>query len=483
MRTELFINGAWRAGTGDGFASRDPAYDVEVWQGASASAHDVADAVTAAQRAFPLWASTDVAQRIETVNAFARAIDARAEALALTISREVGKAAWEASAEVATMIGKVNLSIRAYHERTGQKEEKTPFGTNRLDHRPHGVMAVLGPFNFPGHLPNGHIVPALLAGNSVVFKASEYAPGVGALMVEAWEAAGLPPGVLNLVQGGRETGAALLAQPQLNGVLFTGSAAAGVHIHRLFAGRVDVILALELGGNNPLIVWPPADAGACANLIAQSSFITTGQRCSCARRVIVPRGAFGDSVIEALAALAAQIKPGAYDQSPQPFCGPLAHRRAAAMAEEAERELIALGGRAIARLSAEGAFVRPAIIDMTDAAPAPDEEVFAPLAQVIRVGSFEEALARANATRFGLAGALLCDDPALWARAQRELRIGVLNWNRPSTGASGAMPFGGPGLSGSGRPSAFYAADYCAYPVAQQTAEKAVAIPVTGLPI
>lgn len=482
MRTELYINGDWRSGQGAPFASRDPAYDLDVWAGHSASAQDVADAAHAAQRAFPLWAATDESQRIETLHAFARAIDARADALALTISREVGKAGWEAKAEVATMIGKVNLSIRAYHERTGHKEEKTAFGANHLHHRPHGVMAVLGPFNFPGHLPNGHIVPALLAGNTVVFKASEYAPGVAALMCEAWQDAGLPPGVLNLIQGGRETGAALLAQPHLNGVLFTGSAAAGVHIHRLFAGRVDVILALELGGNNPLIVWPPADAGACANLIAQSSFITTGQRCSCARRVIVPRGAFGDQVIDALAALAAQIKPGPHDQTPQPFCGPLAHQRAAVLAEEAERELIALGGRAIARLNAEGAFVQPAIIDMTDAAPAPDEEVFAPLAQIIRVGSFEEALARANATRFGLAGGLLCDDPALWARAQKVLRIGVLNWNRPTTGASGAMPFGGPGHSGSGRPSAYYAADYCAYPVAQQIADKAVAIPVTGLP-
>jgi succinylglutamic semialdehyde dehydrogenase len=482
MRAELMIGGAWRMGAGAAFSSNDPAYGGAVWQGATADGADVQDAVAAARRAFPLWAATDLETRIATAEAFARAIDARAEDLSLMISREVGKAAWEAKTEVATIIGKVQLSIRALQERAGTREEKTAFGTNRLDHRPHGVMAVLGPFNFPGHLPNGHIVPALLAGNTVVFKPSEYAPGIASIMGQAWEAAGLPPGVLNIVHGARETGAALLAHPELNGVLFTGSTDAGVHIHRMFAGRPDVILALELGGNNPLIVWPPADAAACANLIAQSSFITTGQRCSCARRIILPRGAFGDAVVEALAALAARIEPGAHDRDPQPFCGPLINARAAARAVVAEQGLIALGGKAIARLSPQGAFVRPAILDMSDAPPAPDEEVFAPLAQIIRVASFEEALARANATRFGLSGGLICDDPDLWARAQKVLRIGVLNWNRPTTGASGALPFGGPGLSGSGRPSAFYAADYCAYPVAQQTAQKAVATAVTGLP-
>jgi succinylglutamic semialdehyde dehydrogenase len=243
-----------------------------------------------------------------------------------------------------------------------------------------------------------------------------------------------------------------------------------------------VLLALEMGGNNPLIVWPPADAGACANLIAHSAFLTTGQRCSCARRLIVPDDAFGASVIERLVDLSSALAAGPWNAAPEPFMGPLVSARAAALAQEGERRLIDLGGRALARLKPEGAFVRPALIDMTDAREAPDEEIFAPLLQIFRVRTFDDALARANATRFGLAGGLLGGDEALWARAQTDLRAGVLNWNRPTTGASGALPFGGPGLSGNLRPSAAYAADYAAYPVAMQTAPAPRAIAAPGLP-
>jgi succinylglutamic semialdehyde dehydrogenase len=340
---------------------------------------------------------------------------------------------------------------------------------------------VFGPFNFPGHLPNGHIVPALIAGNTIVFKPSELAPGVAALMVQAWEEAGLPAGVLNLVQGGRDTGAALLGAEGLAGVLFTGSAATGAYIHKLFAGRPDVMLALEMGGNNPLIVWPSADPGAAANLIAHSSFITTGQRCSCARRLIVPADRFGDDVIDALSSLARSIKTGRWTDTPEPFMGPLVRAQAAAHSAAFEADLVKRGGKAIAQLMPEGAFVRPAIVDMSEG-ESPDEEAFAPLLQVFRVRSFEEALARANATRFGLSAGLITEDAALWERARLELRAGVLNWNRPTTGASGAMPFGGPGLSGSLRPSAYYAADYVAYPVATQLAPKVAPIAAPGLP-
>jgi succinylglutamic semialdehyde dehydrogenase len=330
-------------------------------------------------------------------------------------------------------------------------------------------------------LPNGHIVPALLAGNCVIFKPSEMTPGAGALMVEAWEAAGLPAGVLNLVQGAHEAGAALLDAQGLNGVLFTGSAQTGALIHRKFAGRPDVMLALELGGNNPLIVWPPTDTKAAANLIAQSAFITSGQRCSCARRLIVPEGAAGDDIIAALKDFTSKIVTGAADQSPEPFMGPLVNAMSADRAMKFEAGLQQLGGKSIVPLKREGALVHPGVIDVTGLTP-PDEELFGPLLQVYRVKDFDHALDIANATRFGLAGGLISDDPTLWARVQSEMRVGVLNWNRPTTGASGALPFGGPGLSGSLRPSAYYAADYVAFPVATQLAEKAVAIASPGLP-
>ncbi len=481
MHTELYIGGAWRRGEGELFSSHDPATGDKVWEGRAATADDVSEAMAAARLAFPAWSRRPVEERLAIARAFGKAIEKRADELARTISREMGKAAWDARGEVQAMIGKVEISIRAQSERAGAKEEKAAFGASMLSHRAHGVLAVFGPFNFPGHLPNGHIVPALLAGNCVLFKPSELAPGVGALMVEAWEEAGLPPGVLNLLQGGRETGGALLDAPGLNGVLFTGSAHTGALIHRKFAGRPDVMLALELGGNNPLIVWPPVDAKAAANLIAHSAFATSGQRCSCARRLIVPAGAAGDEIVGALAEMAAKISVGPATQTPEPFIGPLVNAEAADRAVKFEQGLVQLGAKAIVPVKRDGAFVHPAVIDVTGLSP-PDEELFGPVLQVYRAQDFDHALDLANATRFGLAGGLISDDSALWARVKNEMRAGILNWNRPTTGASSAMPFGGPGLSGSLRPSAYYAADYVAYPVATQAAEKAAPIAAPGLP-
>lgn len=481
MRTELYIDGGWRAGRGALFSSHDPASGDKVWEGRAADIEDVAEAMAAARLAFPAWSRRPLDERIALVRSFGDAIKGSADAIANAISREMGKTLWDARGEVQAVIGKIELSIRAQAERAGAKEEKTAFGAATLSHHAHGVLGVFGPFNFPGHLPNGHIVPALLAGNCVLFKPSELTPGVGALMVEAWEEAGVPAGVFNLLQGGRETGAALLDAPGLNGVLFTGSAHTGALIHRKFAGRPDVLLALELGGNNPLIAWPPVDAKAAANLIAHSAFATSGQRCSCARRLIVPADAEGDAIIGELAELAPRIAVGAASQTPEAFMGPLVDAHAADRAVKFFAGLITIGARAIVPCRRDGAIVHPCIVDVTGLSP-PDEELFGPVLQVYRVQDFDHALDVANATRFGLAGGLISDDAALWARVKNELRVGVLNWNRPTTGASGALPFGGPGLSGSLRPSAYYAADYVAYPVATQAAERAQAIPAPGLP-
>ena len=481
MRSELFIGGQWRKGEGERFASHDPATGDTVWEGRAATPDDVAEAMAAARLAFSSWAKRATEERVAVARAFSKAIEKRAEDLAHTISREMGKALWDARGEVQAMISKVDISIRAQAERAGHKEETNAFGVTALSHHPHGVLAVFGPFNFPGHLPNGHIVPALLAGNCVLFKPSEFTPGVGALMAEAWEEAGLPNGVLALLQGGHETGAALLDAQGLNGVLFTGSAQTGSLIHRKFAGRPDVLLALELGGNNPLIAWPPVDANAAANLIVHSAFATSGQRCSCARRLILPEGAEGDAIVSALVGLAQKIVVGPATLIPEPFMGPLVNALAAERAVKFQTGLSALGGKVLLAVKRDGAIVSPGIVDVTGLTP-PDEELFGPVLQVYRAKDFDHAIDLANSTRFGLAGGLISDDASLWARARNELLVGVLNWNRPTTGASSALPFGGPGLSGSLRPSAYYAADYVAYPVSTQAAEKAAAIGAPGLP-
>ncbi|WP_419321276.1 succinylglutamate-semialdehyde dehydrogenase [Caulobacter sp. ErkDOM-E] len=470
MSGGVFIDGVWRSGAGGEAVSIDPTTGETIWREATASQADVAAAVAAARRAFQPWADRPREERIAILRRYKEILVERTGAFAEALSRETGKALWETKAELGSMAGKVDLSIKAYDERTGGIDNAMPFGRAVLRHRAHGVMAVLGPFNFPGHLPNGHIVPALLAGDTVVFKPSEETPLAGQMLVEALEAAGVPAGVINLVQGGRETGQALIAE-EIDGLLFTGSAQAGAFFRRHFADRPDVILALELGGNNPLVVWGAGDAQAAAALVVQSAFITTGQRCSCARRLIVSDDAAGKAVIEAVAALSDRLTAGPWNGASEPFMGPLISTRAAALAKAGAE---ALGGQRIRTLGAiEGlsdAFVSPGFVDVTGVEVA-DEELFAPLLQVRRVASFDEAIAAANATRYGLSAGLISNQSELWGRFLNRIRAGVVNWNRPTTGAAGSMPFGGLGASGNHRPSAYYAADYCAYPVASFEAD------------
>lgn len=454
--------------------SFDPATGDLVWEGETAGPEAVTSALQNARKAFPAWAALPVEARVEAVQRFKAALEARKDALGETISRETGKPRWEGLAEAGSMIGKVGISITAQAERAGEKRSDMPFGQAVLRHRPHGVMAVLGPFNFPGHLPNGHIVPALLAGNTVVFKPSEMTPATGAAMAECWADAGLPEGVFQILQGGRETGEALLSG-DIDGLLFTGSAKAGAHFRHMFADRPDVLLALELGGNNPLIAWD-GDVEEAASVVVQSAFVTTGQRCSCARRLIVPDNEFGTALVEAIDALAGKLAIGAWDETPEPYMGPLISEAAAAGAKAQVEALIGHGAKVIRPFTGiegrSGAFVTPAILDVTGVG-VPDEEIFAPVLQVRRVGDFDAALAAANHTRFGLSAGLISADDALWERFIHECRAGVVNRNRPTTGAAGSMPFGGLGDSGNHRPSAYYAADYCAYPVASFEAASA----------
>jgi succinylglutamic semialdehyde dehydrogenase len=457
------------------FDSINPANGEIVWSGEAADEAACALAVVTARQAFDGWAATSIDDRIALVRGYAAALKADVETIATAIARETGKILWEARTEVASMIGKVELSIAAHAERTGIREQDAPFGRAVLRHRPHGVMAVLGPYNFPGHLPNGHIVPALLAGNTIVFKPSEETPLTGALIGEAMRKAGLPDGVFTVLQGGRDTGAALIAQ-DIDGLLFTGSAAAGAYFARAFADRPKVILALELGGNNPLIAWD-GDPAAVASIVVGSAFVTSGQRCSCARRLIVPEGAAGDAILSAVTALSDRLTIGAWNEQPEPFMGPLISPAAATRVAAQVEELVKRGALPLRPLEEmpgrSSAFLSPAILDVTGV-DVPDEEIFGPVLQVRRVADFDAAILAANATRFGLSAGLISDDDALWEQFQRHIRAGVVNRNRPTTGAAGSMPFGGLGDSGNHRPSAYYAADYCAYPVASFEADRVI---------
>lgn len=464
-----FINGEWLAGSGRELATVDPSTGRQTWTSNESTQDDVARAATAARDSFEAWALTALDERIAVATRFRDLLKTNAEALAATIAEEVGKPLWEARTEVATMANKIDISVQSYGARTGETASKVADGNAVLRHRPHGVFAVYGPYNFPGHLPNGHIVPALIAGNTVVFKPSEFAPRTAVKTVELWVEAGLPKGVLNLVNGGRETGIALGQEPLIDGVLFTGSSQTGAALHKQFGGQPGKMLALEMGGNNPLVVWDVEDIDAAVHHTVMSAFISAGQRCTCARRLVIQDNAAGQAFLARLVEVAAQLQVGPSNAEPQPFMGPVVSSAVAARLVQAQADMATKGGKILLQmrqLDTNAGFVTAGIVDTTDAQGIPDEEWFGPLLQVIRVASFDDALRVANATEFGLASALLSPSEELWKRFAVRARAGIVNWNRPTTGAASSAPFGGVGKSGNHRPSAYYAADYCAYPVA-----------------
>jgi succinylglutamic semialdehyde dehydrogenase len=446
--------------------SYEPATGAEVWRG---KIGDVDEVVARARRAWPAWAAQPLATRIELVRRFANEVRKDTDKLATMISRETGKPLWEARTEVESVVNKVEISIRAYADRTSQRKLDSALqGTAALRHKPHGVLAVLGPYNFPAHLPNGHIVPALIAGNAVVFKPSEKTPATGEMLAQCFHRAGISAAVVQVLIGGPAEGQALVAHDGIDGVLFTGSAHAGIAINRKLASNPGKIVALEMGGNNPIVVWDTPKIEDTATLIVQSAFTSAGQRCTAGRRLIVKSSMY-DEVVGQVKHLADRIIVGAPFDEPAPFMGPVIDNRTADGLTESFVYLLSSGGRPIkhmVRLQEGLPFLSPAIIDVTAIAERPDVELFGPLLQVVKVDDFDEAIAEANNTRFGLSASLIGGSPQDYNRFWANIRAGVVNWNRPTNGASSAAPFGGVGLSGNHRPSAYYAADYCAYPVA-----------------
>jgi len=461
--------------------SFEPATGAELWRGAIG---DVDAEVAAARDSWAEWAAKPVTFRIETLRRYANVVRAKADAFTDLLARETGKPLWEARTEIDSVIAKVDISVAAYSERTGQRRLDAPMGSRMaLRHKPHGVLAVLGPYNFPVHLPNGHIVPALIAGNAVVFKPSEKTPASGHFMIDCLREAGVPQGCARIVIGGPDEGKALAAHDGIDGLLFTGAARTGIALNRQFADRPEKILALEMGGNNPLIVWDTPDLAAAAVLVVQSAFTTAGQRCTAARRLIVDEALYEPLIGEVDKIVDRMIVGSPHDQ-PAPFMGPVIDNHTADQLTESFLELMMRGGRPIRHLERpvdDKPFLRPGILDVTAMNDRPDIELFGPILQVIRTSDFDQAIAEANNTRYGLSASLVSQNPELYNRFWANARAGIVNWNKPTNGASSAAPFGGIGWSGNHRPSAYYAADYWAYPGVPNEAGQAPASIGVGL--
>ncbi|QZD89165.1 succinylglutamate-semialdehyde dehydrogenase [Qipengyuania aurantiaca] len=456
----------------DKMISTEPATGNQIWRGKVGNIDKVMERALAAKRD---WARQSAAVRMEFMRRFANQVLKHAEPFAELIARETGKPLWEARTEVEAVKNKVEISIKAYAERTGQKKLDSALqGSSALRHKPHGLMAVLGPYNFPAHLPNGHIVPALIAGNVVVFKPSEKTPAVGEFLTKLFHEAEVPEGVIQCLHGGPDMGKALVAHEAVDGVLFTGSAPAGIAINKKLAGNPAKIVALEMGGNNPIVVIDTPKIEDAAVTIIQSAYTTAGQRCTAARRLIVLDSVY-DEIVPAVKNLAERLIVDEPFAEPQPFMGTVIDNATAEMMMESQEALLAHGGEAILKMTRpkeDLPFLTPGIIETTAIEDRPDVELFGPLLQVIRVKDFDEAIAEANNTRYGLSASLVGGKPDDFEHFWSEARAGIVNWNRPTNGASSGAPFGGIGLSGNHRPAAYYAADYCAYPVASTEVEQ-----------
>jgi succinylglutamic semialdehyde dehydrogenase len=462
----LSVAGDWVAGEGGPMESRDPFSGGLVWRGRAASPAQVDRAVAAAAAAAPGWRAIGFAARRDGLQRYVEVVRERREDLADTIAKDAGKPLWDARLEVDALIGKPAHSLAAHELRNAERVTRLDAVASVTRFRPHGAVVVLGPYNFPASMASNHMVPALLAGDTVVLKPSEQTPLVAQRVVECWVEAGLPDGVVNLVQGGPDVGQALVAHEGVRGVFFTGGTRAGLAIRAAAQARArEPILALEMAGNSPFVVWDYDDSRAAVLATLQSAFISAGQRCSAARRLILPEA--DAELLPALREAAAALVVGDPRGEPQPFCGPVIAPTAADAIMSEQDRLLALGARPLLRCtrppSGGRALVTPGIIDVTGVDGVGDEEAFGPLLKVWRAGSLDEALALAADTRFGLAAGIVTRSRAIYEAFYEAVPAGIVNWNRPLPGASPLAPFGGIGLSGNHRPTGFLAADYVVF--------------------
>ncbi len=430
-------------------------------------------ACQAARDAFPAWSHLTQEQRNAHLLRLKDVFDKHAEEMAVIIARDSGKPMWEALTEAKALGHKIDVTIN--HSSRLVATEKIanalPNVNGFIRYKPRGVMAVVGPFNFPAHLPNGHIIPALYMGNTVVFKPSEQTPAVGQFMAQLFEKADLPAGVFNMVQGDGEAGRRLVTNELIDGILFTGSYEVGLRIKQETLTHYWKLLALEMGGKNSTIVWKDADPEKALYESILGSFMTSGQRCSCSSRLFVHED-IAEDFIEKFYQAAKKLSIGHWSENT--FMGPLINQGAVEkyirfqeMANREDNECL-MRGKSL-DLKWKGYYVTPSIhmVKKWDANSVYQKsEIFGPNVAIYKVKDFDQTLKIVNSTGFGLSLSLFSKDQSLYHKALADARVGLLNFNRATNGASSKLPFGGMGKSGNDRPSADFALQYCSVPVA-----------------
>ncbi len=449
--------------------SLNPTTGQVVWTGEVFSEEQISEVVRSAKASQPAWELVGLERRKEVIQAFAQLVKENAEEAATIIAEENGKPLWEARTEVNSLVNKVQAVFDAYDERAKEKIKEVNGRTSVTRYRPHGVMAVLGPFNFPMSMPNSHIMPSLLAGNSIVFKPSERVPKSAEYYIDLWHKAGVPKYVLQVVHGDRAAGDFLIGLPEIKGVLFIGSRHAGVEIQKKLADASDKICALEMGGNSPLVIWDYQDVRLAVHIAIQSAYISSGQRCSSARRIIVNQAVASEYIPALKNAVESIVVGKQFDTDPVPFMGSLIDQKAVERFLLDYQALIKKGATIIVPADTIPTlgqnFVRPSLVDVTNI-EVEDVEIFGPLLQLSVVSSLEQAIERANSTQFGLAAGIVAIEKSVYEKFYAGTKAGIINWNQPLTGATTAAPFGGAKASGNYRPAGFLSVDYCSYPCA-----------------
>jgi succinylglutamic semialdehyde dehydrogenase len=456
----------------------DPADEIGRFPVADAAAVDAA--VARARRAFPAWRDAGFEARARVLRRFRDLSREAGDELARLVAREVGKALWDARSEAALLPAKVDVTL-SDGMRLVADFEAAPGA--RASFHPRGVLAVLGPFNFPLHLPNGHIVPALATGNTVVFKPSELAPAAGERLAQLLRRAGAPEGALEVVHGGRETGGLLARHEDVNAVLFTGSYTAGRALEEALLDQPGKLLALEMGGRNAILVLRDADLDLAVAEAALSICATTGQRCTCASRIFVERALMGPFA-EKLARVLAGVVVGP-PLEPGVFMGPLVSRAAfdklaryRSLAAEAGGERVPLPAPAL-----PAPWVGPGLVRFAETRqshPAQRDEIFGPEAALYAVEDLDHGIAAVNDSDYGLVASVFTRDRARYEHCIGRIQTGNLNWNRGTVGLSGRLPFGGLRRSGNDRPAGVTATVYCTF--AQSHLESEAAFDPASLP-
>ncbi|HEX9951770.1 MAG TPA: aldehyde dehydrogenase family protein [Rubricoccaceae bacterium] len=453
-----YINGEWRpAASGQTFESRNPARRADlIGTFPQSGADDVAAAVAAAKEAFQTWRLVPAPKRGEILKRVGDLLTERKNELARAMTREMGKPFFETKGDVQEAIDTAYYAMtmgRQLFGKTAPSEMNDKF--NMTVRRPIGVCGLITAWNFPVAVPTWKMFPAILSGNTVVFKPSEDAPHSGMLLVQIMHDAGVPPGVVNLVQGAGETGAAIVANPDVQAISFTGSSETGAALAAKAAER-HARVSLEMGGKNPVIVMDDADLDLAVEGLLWGAYGTTGQRCTATSRLIVHADVH-DEVVEKLSVRAQALRLG-YGNDDDTEMGPLINQKGLDKVTgymDVAREdgaTIAFGGEAATGEGLDdGFFFQPTLLTgVTREMRVAREEIFGPVLSVIKVGSYEEAVEVANDVIYGLSSAIYTKDVTRAFRAMRDLDAGITYINGPTIGAEAHMSFGGVKATGNG---------------------------------